>query len=216
MGSGAMVYLTFGMLDFMPQLGYSFAVKAVTKNNVMLVSPIYWRDTYLMPALDGYYANDTFTHINDMLVNVNNTLDEGRAAVHNYLPHVFPIDSSKQLQKALKVEGVASVAQTAKAEMLNAGSSILCTVKNSGLPGLPTNELNGTSSSNKWPYIINSVNRNNKLKTELDGKETDLTVFMLSLMYNETKEKFSLNEVSPTEQGYGLCQIQTGTKYDNR
>jgi cell wall-associated NlpC family hydrolase len=196
--SGVAAWMTMGLMEFLPNLGYSFAVKAATKNNVIIVSPIYWRDNYLMPSLDGYMANDTFMHIGDMLLNVNNTLDDLNKAAHNYLPQVFPINSN--IDKTTPLKGVQTVQAATSEEMNKAGELVFCILRNSGLPEIPKD-----FSETKWTYIAQYV----KAYQVIGG--ANMAIFLLALLY--TENRFSISGTSK-KGAYGMSQIVTPGPYD--
>ena len=199
--SGIASWMTMGAMEFLPNLGYTFAVKAATKNNVVILSPIFWRDNYLMPSLDGYMANDTFMHIGDMLMNVNNTLEDYKKAALNYLPTVFPIDGSK-LNKVKELAGVKSIQAMTSDELNKAGEFVICILKKSGLPEMPTD-----FSDPKWASIAQYI------KTYQNVGGASLAVFMLALLYTENKFKLS---GSSAKGAYGLCQIVSPGGYDKQ
>lgn len=54
----------------------SFAVKAITKGQIITIAPIFSKDALLMPGLDGYKNNDTFMHMKDLTINAKRAIGE--------------------------------------------------------------------------------------------------------------------------------------------
>lgn len=227
-GGGAAMFLALGLTDFIPDLGYSFAVKAVTKNNVMIVNPIFWRSQPLMPSLDGYMQQDTFMHINDMLVNLNNTMDELKRVTPNWARETFPVLSSKQLKQIIDMERIITTQDSIQADLSKAGEVIKCALEKCGLKGIPKSEISSkiidkskmskasdftevdkvNRNAIKWTAIFEAIRA---FAPRLSNKgEEDMIPFLLALMW---KENNSMN-LAPAyafktgnHSSFGLCQI---------
>jgi hypothetical protein len=97
----------FKAIEHFPQMLETFMVDAITKNNAIIINPLWSKNTLLMAGLDGFQQQNGFMHMKGMLLNVKRVLDSVDQIMAYSTPHIvgmelastFTDDTNKRFQK---------------------------------------------------------------------------------------------------------------------
>jgi hypothetical protein len=77
-------YLLLTCIEMIPQLFESMAIKSITKNNAIIVHPIWYRNSLLMQGMEGYKNNDAFMFGKGIIADYKKTIDNTLRQIGDY------------------------------------------------------------------------------------------------------------------------------------
>jgi hypothetical protein len=78
--------LALSVVMELPSIVEMFAIEAATKGNIVVISPIWFKDSMLMPGLEGYRNNDMWMHMKGMVINAKDAFNEAYSSLSDYEP----------------------------------------------------------------------------------------------------------------------------------
>ena len=193
-------FMTVASAEIFPMYMRTFAYNSVTKNNAITISPVWFRDDWLMNGLEGYDNTDLISHVGKIITNSKYRFDKDFNALRRYINESIPLVSTinPELNKDIN-----SMPVVAFESAYPSAGNILCYLKaylkfdnfSNNLSSFLKNLVNGDGAKTNTEVIefLTNIDANNTpLQMRLFGMNRILNILARSPLASKNKDFWNI------------------------